>query len=65
MAEQRASDEPPWAELRGRQWQLIDPTQNIAFVRSGDDLADGLFVDLDGWRWQMFRVDPLTERLSG
>ena len=55
----------PWAELRGRQWQLIDPTQNIAFVRSGDDLADGLFVDLDGWRWQMFRVDPLTERLSG
>jgi hypothetical protein len=55
----------PWAELRGRQWQLTDPTQNIAFVRSGDDLVDGLFVDLDAWTWHMFRVDPLTERLYG
>jgi hypothetical protein len=49
----------PWAELRGRQWQLTDPTRNIAFQRSGDDLVNGLFVELDAWQWHMFRIDPL------
>lgn len=47
----------PWADVRGHQWQLTDPTQNIAFVRSGDDLVDGLFVELDAWKWHMFRID--------
>jgi glycosidase len=51
----------PWAELQGRQWQLTDPTQNIAYQRSGDDLVNGLFVELDAWQWQMFRIDPLHE----
>jgi hypothetical protein len=50
----------PWADLRGRPWQLADPTQNLIFVRSGDDLVDGLFVELDAWRWQMFRIDPTS-----
>jgi hypothetical protein len=49
----------PWAELRGRQWQLTDPTRNIAFQRSGDDLVNGLFVELDAWQWHIFRIDPL------
>jgi glycosidase len=48
----------PWADLRGRQWRLTDPIQNIAFVRSGDDLVDGLFVELDAWNWHMLRIDP-------
>jgi hypothetical protein len=48
----------PWADLRGRQCHLTDPTQNIAFVRSGDDLVSGLFVELDAWKWHMFRVEP-------
>jgi hypothetical protein len=48
----------PWADLRGRQWQLTDSTQNDAFVRSGDDLLDGLFVELDPWKWHIFRIDP-------
>jgi glycosidase len=50
----------PWADLRGRPWQLADPTQNLVFVRSGDDLVDGLFVELDAWRWQTFRIDPTS-----
>ena len=58
------SGRTPWADLRGRPWQLADPTQNIIFVRSGDDLVDGLFVELDAWRWQMFRIDPLTFDLN-
>ena len=48
----------PWADLRGRQWKLADPTQDLIFVRSGDDLVEGIFVELDAWRWQMFRIDP-------
>jgi hypothetical protein len=47
-----------WADFRGRQCHLIDPTQHIAFVRSGDDLVNGLFVELDAWHWHMFRVEP-------
>jgi hypothetical protein len=47
-----------WADLRGRQCHLTDPTQNIAFVRSGDDLVNGLFVELDAWKWHMFRIEP-------
>jgi Alpha amylase, catalytic domain len=53
----------PWADLRGRQWQLTDPTQSVAFVRSGDDLVDGLFVELGAWRWHMFRIDPLADNV--
>jgi hypothetical protein len=51
----------PWDDVRGRQWRLVDPTQNVAFVRAGDDLVDGLFVELDAWRWHMFRIDSLNE----
>ena len=39
------------------------PTQNTAFVRSGDDLVDGFFVELEGWNWHMFRIDPITDHL--
>jgi hypothetical protein len=39
------------------QCHLTDPTQHIAFLRSGDDLVDGLFVELDAWQCHMFRVD--------
>jgi hypothetical protein len=47
-----------WADLRGHQCHLTDPTQNIAFLRSGEDLVNGLFVELDAWQWHMFRVEP-------
>jgi hypothetical protein len=50
----------PWEDLRGHEWQLTDPTQDISFTRSGDDLVGGLFVELGAWRWHMFRIEPTT-----
>jgi Alpha amylase, catalytic domain len=51
----------PWADLRGHTWQLTDPMRDMAFRRSGDDLVDGLFVELDAWQWHLFRIDPVTD----
>ena len=51
----------PWADLRGHTWQLTDPTREMAFTRSGDDLVDGLFVELDAWQWHLLRIDPVTD----
>ena len=48
----------PWPDLRGQQWHLADPTQDLVLLRSGDDLVDGLFVELDAWKWHMFRINP-------
>jgi hypothetical protein len=48
----------PWDDLRGRSWQLVDPTNDVTFERTGDDLCDGLYVELDPWRWHLLRVDP-------
>lgn len=56
----------PWDDLRGRMCNLSDPThpsQDVAFERSGDDLVDGFFVELDGWNWQMFRIDPIIHNV--
>ncbi len=47
----------PWADLRGRDVLLHDPTQDVSFDRTGDDLNDGLYVELPGWGWHLFRVD--------
>ena len=41
----------PWQDLRGHRWRLTDPTQDITFDRAGDDLVDGLYVELDAWHW--------------
>ena len=46
----------PWDDLRGQECQLVDATNDLSFLRSGDDLVDGLFVQLPGWGWHMFRV---------
>jgi hypothetical protein len=51
----------PWADLRGHRWQLTDPTRVMAFTRSGDDLVDGLFVELDPWKWHLLRIDPVAD----
>ena len=56
----------PWDDLRGRMWNLSDPThpsQDVAFERSGDDLVDGFFVEMDGWNWHMFRIDPIIHNV--
>ncbi len=51
----------PWEDMRGQQWQLVDPTQQTSFVRFGDDLVDGLFVQLPRWGWHLLRIEPLSE----
>jgi hypothetical protein len=51
----------PWPELAGRDLRLHDPTQDVSYVRSGADLADGLYVELPGWGWHLFRVDLVPD----
>ena len=45
-------------DVAGRLWNLVDPTHPtlVSFIRSGDDLVSGLFVELDAWQWHMFRI---------
>jgi hypothetical protein len=47
----------PWPDLRGRNVRLHDPTQEVSFDRTGDDLNDGLYVELPGWGWHVLHVD--------
>ncbi|MFF0815836.1 alpha-amylase [Rhodococcus sp. NPDC003318] len=47
----------PWTDVRGRGFRLVDPTRDLAYERSGDDLSDGLYVELGPWQWHLFRVD--------
>ncbi len=49
----------PWEDLRGGTWRLEDPVNEEEFVREGDDLlGPGLFVDLVGWGFHVFRLVP-------
>jgi Alpha amylase, catalytic domain len=48
----------PWGDARGHQWRLVDPTHGTTFDRTGDDLCDGLYVQLAPWDWHLFRVEP-------
>jgi hypothetical protein len=52
----------PWDDLRGRPWRLVDPTADAVYERRGDDLCDGLYVELGPWRWHLFRVEPMVDR---
>jgi hypothetical protein len=51
----------PWDDVRGEDWRLADPTTGATFVRSGDDLRDGLYVELGPWSWHLFRVERERE----
>jgi hypothetical protein len=55
----------PWPDLRGQAILLHDPTQGVSFDRKGDDLNDGLYVELPGWGWHLFRVDPAPSEDPG
>ena len=48
----------PWDDLRGQALRLVDPTNDVAYDRTGDDLCDGLYVRLGPWDWHLFRVEP-------
>ena len=47
-----------WAGLQGRALRLVDPVHDAAFDRSGDDLLDGLYVELDPWGSHLFSIRP-------
>jgi hypothetical protein len=47
----------PWDDLAGQPVRLVDPTQDVTYDRSGDDLVAGLYVDLAPWGWHLFRVE--------
>jgi hypothetical protein len=53
----------PMDDLVGQLWDLIDPThptpsgEPLSYTRQGDDLVNGLFVELGPWDWHMFRID--------
>jgi hypothetical protein len=37
---------------------LTDPTNDITYDRDGDDIVDGLYVELAAWQWHLLRLDP-------
>ena len=47
-----------WNNLQGRTVTLTDPTTKAVFERTGDDLSNGLYVQLPPWGWHLFRVEP-------
>jgi hypothetical protein len=49
----------PWDDVRGKEFELIDDTRGLRFTRKGDDLRDGMFVELGPWLWHLLRVDPI------
>jgi hypothetical protein len=55
----------PWDDVRGRDWRLLDATTEAEFARSGDDLRDGLYVELPPWRWHLFHLTDAEEQSDG
>jgi hypothetical protein len=49
----------PWDDLRGRSWRLEDASTDQVYERAGDDLRDGLYVELEPWHWHLFDLQPL------
>jgi len=52
----------PWDDVRGRDWLLRDTTNDVELVRGGDDLRDGLYVELPSWQWHFFQLIEHEER---
>jgi hypothetical protein len=55
---------PSWETLRGETIRLIDPVHETAFDRSGDDLLDGFYVQLDPWGSHLFSIRPAARGLD-
>ena len=49
---------PSWTSLRGERLRLVDPVHGTAFDRSGDELLDGLYVELAPWASHLFSTGP-------
>lgn len=55
----RATTRMPLADIAGRTHRLTDPTTGLGVVRSGGDLAGGMFVELGPWQWHLFRLEEM------
>jgi hypothetical protein len=49
-----------WDDLRGRDWELADAATGERYERHGDDLRDGLYVELGPWAWHLFTLTPIA-----
>ena len=50
----------PCEELRGRRWRLVDLLTAESWDRDGDEMAGaGLYMDLEPWKGNFFRLEPL------
>jgi glycosidase len=47
----------PWGDTAGRTHRLVDPIAGMSSIRSGDELRDGLAVELGPWQWHLFSVE--------
>jgi len=53
----QARVQPPWGDLRGKTWRLVDVLRDVTYDRSGDEIGgDGLYVDLGAWGCHFFRM---------
>jgi hypothetical protein len=50
-----------WEPLRGRTLDLRDPVNDTAYRRAGDDLLNGLYVDLPPWAAHLFSIRPAAD----
>jgi glycosidase len=49
---------PPWDDLVGRAWRLIDFYSGDVYDRTGDEIRDpGLYVGLEAWGFHFLRVE--------
>jgi Alpha amylase, catalytic domain len=55
----------PWDDVRGRDWRLADATNDADLVRRGDDLRDGLYVELPPCRWHLFHLTEQKGQSDG
>jgi hypothetical protein len=53
----------PWPDLEGLDVLVHDPTQDVSFHRTGDDLNNGLYVELPGWGWHLFQVTAAPDEV--
>ncbi len=49
----------PWGDMAGRTYRLADPINDVGFIRSGDELHSGLYVELGPWQWHFLSVEAI------